>query len=161
MRWRLTQGGDDGLRWRLIHEGEERTYVLVFDTDDEVASGLAEFARAEGLDAGRLSGIGALSDATLGFFDWETKSYVEIPFDEQVEVLSLVGDIASKDGAPEVHAHLVVSDATGRARGGHLLRAFVRPTLEVVVVESPAHLVRRHDDASGLALIDLSQADDP
>jgi len=145
------------MQWKLIHAGEERTYVLVFAMDDEAAAGLKEFARAEGLAAARLSGVGGLSRATLGFFDWGTKSYREIA----VEVLSLSGDIASKDGVPEVHAHLVVSDATGAARGGHLLSALVRPTLEVVVVESPSHLVRSHDEASGLALIDLSRTRDP
>jgi predicted DNA-binding protein with PD1-like motif len=52
-----------------------------------------------------------------------------------------------------LHAHVVVGKADGTAHGGHLLAAVVRPTLEVILVESPRHLQRRHDAETGLALI--------
>jgi predicted DNA-binding protein with PD1-like motif len=99
--------------------------------------------------------IGAFRDATLGYFDWKSKDYQKIPVVEQVEVLSLIGDVAISDGKPTVHAHVVVGRADGSTRGGHLLQGHVRPTLEVVLVESPAHLRKRHDPESGLALIAL------
>jgi predicted DNA-binding protein with PD1-like motif len=70
-------------------------------------------------------------------------------------VLSLIGDIALNKGKPKVHAHVVVGKADGTAHGGHLMEARVRPTLEVIVVESPKHLIRRTDDETGLALITL------
>ena len=92
---------------------------------------------------------------TLGYFDWESKEYQKIPVREQVEVLSLIGDVALKDGEPKVHAHVVVGRSDGSTRGGHLLDAHVRPTLEVILVQSPAHLRKHHDEESGLALIDL------
>jgi hypothetical protein len=69
-------------------------------------------------------------------------------------VLSLVGDVAVGDDGPKVHAHVVLGRADGSAHGGHLLEARVWPTLELVLIESPAHLRRRMDPASGLALID-------
>jgi predicted DNA-binding protein with PD1-like motif len=117
---------------------------------------LTAFAKEQRLGASHFTAIGAFSGATLGYFDWQPKEYQKIPVREQVEVLSLVGDIALKDdGAPEVHAHVVVGKADGTAHGGHLLEAFVRPTLEVIVVESPAHLQRRYDPESKLALIRL------
>ena len=73
---------------------------------------------------------------------------------EQVEVVSLLGDIAlGPDGKPALHPHVVVSRADGSAMGGHLLEAHVRPTLEVVLTESPRYLHRRKDHESGLALI--------
>ena len=68
---------------------------------------------------------------------------------EQVEVLSLIGDIA----AGKVHAHVVLGKRSGAACGGHLLAARVRPTLEVILTESPGHLQRKHDPATGLSLI--------
>jgi len=142
---------------KLIHEHDrQKTFVLIFETGDEVASGLAEFARAQELAAAHFTAIGALSDVTLGYFDWEKKDYLRIPVTEQVEVLALVGDVAlGKDDKPVVHAHLVVGRRDGSTRGGHLLEAHVRPTLEVVLVESPAHLHRRFDLQSHLALIRL------
>lgn len=136
-------------------QGRRRTFVLVFDTGDDAFEGLTAFAREQGLDAAQLTGIGAFSDVELGYFDWQTKEYEKIRLDEQVEVLSLVGDVALDKGEPAVHAHVVVGRSDGTAHGGHLLGGHVRPTLEVVVTESPAHLRKRYDPETGLALIEL------
>jgi predicted DNA-binding protein with PD1-like motif len=140
---------------KLLYEHGEKTYAVIFETDDEAVRGLTEFAAAHRLSAAHLTGIGAFQNVVLGYFDWETKQYRKIPVREQVEVLSLVGDIALKDGTPFLHAHVVVGTADGTALGGHLLEGHVRPTLEMTVVESPAHLRREHDPVSGLALIKL------
>jgi predicted DNA-binding protein with PD1-like motif len=90
----------------------------------------------------------------LGYFTYDTKEYEHIVISEQVEVLSFLGDIAEGDSGPKVHAHIVLGKRDGSAWGGHLIRGFVRPTLELVVTESPAHLRKRHDPVTGLALID-------
>ncbi len=128
--------------------------MLVFETGEEVMDGLSGFARGEGLAAAHFSAIGALSQVTLGYFRWSTRSYSRIEVGEQVEVLSLIGDVAIDGDTPKVHAHIVVGKADGSAHGGHLLGGRVRPTLEVVLTQPPAHLRRRHDPQSGLALID-------
>ena len=142
---------------RAKHLYEDRgckTFALVFGTGDEVVATLTDFAKDNELDASSLTAIGAFSDAKLGYFDVERKEYKEIPVEEQVEVLSLVGDIALRDdGEPQVHVHVVVGRSDGTTRGGHLLEAHVRPTLEVIVTESPEHLQRRTDEETGLALI--------
>jgi predicted DNA-binding protein with PD1-like motif len=66
--------------------------------------------------------IGALSYAKLGWFNWETKEYdPACVLDEQVELLSLIGDIALREGEPQLHAHVVVGRSDGTAHGGHLL----------------------------------------
>jgi uncharacterized protein len=153
------------MRAKVIDEGtarssrQERTFALIFDTGDEVITGLNTFAQEHSLNACHFTAIGAFSDLTVGFFDWEKKAYQRIPINEQVEVLSLVGDIALKDGQPTVHAHVVVGKAIGTAHGGHLMQAHVRPTLEVILVESPNFLQRTMDTESGLALIDIGAAE--
>ena len=93
----------------------------------------------------------------LGFFDFEQKHYKHIPIDEQVEVVSLVGDVSLKDGKSKLHPHAVVARRDGTAHGGHLLQAHVRPTLEVVITETPAHLRRKVDEATGLPLINITE----
>ncbi len=144
------------MKGKLISIAGDRTYAVIFDTGDEVVKGLTEFARQQRLAGSHFTAIGAFQDVTLGYFDWQTKEYKKVPVHEQVEVLSLVGDIALKpDGTPQLHAHAVVGRSDGTTRGGHLLEARVRPTLEVVLVESPVHLRREHDPESGLALIRL------
>src|SRR5205085_6229961 len=96
-----------------------------------------------------------LSSVVLGYFDWGLKQYKKISLNEQVEVLSCIGDVALENDEPKVHAHIVVGKSDGSAWGGHLLEARVRPTLEVVLVESPEYLRKRFDPQSGPALIRL------
>jgi predicted DNA-binding protein with PD1-like motif len=143
------------MKWKLLHEGAQRTFAVVFDRDDEVVTGLRSFAAERSLLASSITAIGAFRDVTLGYFDWETKDYFKIHIDEQVEVLALIGNITRKGNEPRTHAHVVVGKRDGTAHGGHLLEAHVRPTLEVVVSESPEFLNRIPDETTGLALIAL------
>jgi predicted DNA-binding protein with PD1-like motif len=138
----------------VLEASGARTWALIFDKDDEPVSGLTAFAKAQRLGGAHFTAIGAFSEVTLGYFDRKARDYKKIPLREQVEVLSLIGDVALDRGEPKVHAHVVVGRADGEARGGHLLEARVWPTLEVVLTESPRHLRKRHDPETGLALID-------
>ena len=143
------------MKSKLVEE-HPRTYVLIFDTGDELASGLKRFATEQKLAGSSFKAIGALSSVKLGWFNWETKKYeTAVSLDEQVELLSLIGDIALKDGDPQVHAHVVVGRRDGTAHGGHLEEAHVRPTCEVVLTESPQHLQKQIDPEAGIALIRL------
>jgi predicted DNA-binding protein with PD1-like motif len=144
------------MRTALLHEAAgQRTFVVILETGDEVVKSLSDFATEERISAAQISAIGALSDVELKYFDWQTKKYRSIPVHEQVEVASLLGDVAlSPDGKPALHLHIVVGKADGAAMAGHLGQAHVRPTLEVIVTESPAHLRKRYDPASGLVLIE-------
>jgi uncharacterized protein len=131
-----------------------KTFVLVFQTGDELASGLSAFAADRHLSAASFKGIGGLSSVRLAWFSWETKAYEpSVTLDEQVELLSLIGDVALSEGKPLVHAHAIIGKRDGTACGGHLLEARVRPTCEVVLTESPAELHKVVDPESGLPLI--------
>lgn len=132
----------------------ERVFAVIFDIGEDPMAGLQRFAEEQNLTGAGLTAIGAFSEATLAWFDWEKKSYERIPVSEQVEVLALIGDIAVEGrNQKKVHAHAVLGRRDGSACGGHLLSAKVRPTLEVIVTESPGYLKREHDPRSGLALI--------
>jgi predicted DNA-binding protein with PD1-like motif len=141
------------MRTKLLHDGEQRTFAVVFDKGEEVMAGLTDFAKRERLSASHFTAIGAFSDVVLGYFDRDRREYRRLPLREQVEALTLTGDVALENGEPRVHAHVVVGRSDGTTRGGHLLEAHVWPTLEVVVVASPAYLVRRPDRETGLTLI--------
>lgn len=138
---------------KLINEQPERTFALILETGEEVVSCLERFAAEQHLTASRLTAIGAFNDVTLGYFDWERKQYHPRRFSEQLEVLSLIGDIALDDDRLKAHAHVVLGRGDCTTLGGHLLRAMVRPTLEILLTDSPDYLRRRHDPESGLALI--------
>jgi hypothetical protein len=141
---------------KLIDQtGGQRAFVVVLETGEEVMAQLKAFADREKLKAAQLTAIGAFSDTVLGYFDWQQKQYRRNPVNEQVEVAAFIGDIAlTKDDERSLHVHLVLGRRDGAALAGHLMEAHVRPTLEVVLTEYPAHLRKRHDPESGLALID-------
>jgi predicted DNA-binding protein with PD1-like motif len=143
------------MRTKLLHEAHgKRTYALILATDDEAMQALKAFAEAERLGGAQITAIGALSRARLAYFDWASKTYQPIDVDEQVEVASLVGDIAiAPDGKPSVHVHAVLGKRDGTAVAGHLEEAHVRPTLEVIITEMPEHLCKVKDAETGLALI--------
>jgi predicted DNA-binding protein with PD1-like motif len=143
------------MKSKLLEPYGPKSFALVFDTGDEAMSGLLSFAKEHRLVGAHFTGIGAFSQVVLGYYDWERKDYLEIPVDEQVEVVSLIGDVALEKNQPTIHAHVVVAKRSGLTAGGHLLEGLVRPTLEIVLTESPAHLRREFDPASGLALIRL------
>lgn len=133
-----------------------RTFVLVCDRGDDPVEALTAAAKRFDLRAASLTGIGAFAAVTLGFFDHARRDYRRRVIREQVEVLSLIGNVALDRGEPRVHAHIVVGRSDSAALGGHLLGGAVDPTLEITLVEAPAILRRRTDPATGLALIDLS-----
>jgi uncharacterized protein len=135
----------------------QKTFVIIFDTVDRVVAGLKAFAGEQHRAASHFTAIGAFKDAQLGYFNWEKKDYGKIDIHEQTEVLSLVGDITISEDQPNIHAHVVLGKPDGSAWGGHLIEAKVRPTLEVVLTESPAHMERRFNKDAGLALISLDQ----
>jgi uncharacterized protein len=143
------------MNWKLLTSTAEKTFAIVFETGNEVVESLKSFAVNNGVTAAHFTGIGAFSSVVLGYFDWEKKEYLPIPVKEQVELVSLIGDITIEKEKPIIHAHAIVARRDGTTAGGHLLEAHVRPTLELVLTESPVHLMRRYDQASGLPLIKL------
>jgi predicted DNA-binding protein with PD1-like motif len=145
------------MKAQLLHENKgEKTFVLVFSAGEEAVAGLTAFAKEKKLGASHFTAIGGFQEATLGYFNLDKKEYDKIPVREQVEVLALVGDgTLTEKGDPKIHVHAVLGRSDGSTRGGHLIEARVRPTLEVMLVESPHHLRRKHDPHSGLALIQV------
>jgi uncharacterized protein len=148
------------MKSKLVAEGAgERTFVLILDSGEEAFSTIGKFAEEKRLSAASLTAIGAFRRATVGWFDLEKKTYRKIPVEQQCEVLSAIGDIAL-DGKnkPSLHMHVVLGLSDGTTRGGHLIEGSVRPTLEVTLIETPAHLRRKQRPELGLALIDLAAA---
>jgi len=143
------------MKWKQIDQ-QPRTYVLIFSTGDELAKGLKDFAAEQNLADASFKAIGAFASVKLAWFDPETKTYrTSVDLKEQVELLSLIGDVAQHEGKPLVHAHAVVGRSDGATAGGHLLEAVVRPTCEVFLTESPVHLSKGLDPETGLVLIKL------
>jgi len=143
------------MNYKLLNGIDNSTYALIFESGDDVLKIMETFANEHSLKAARFTAIGAFSKVELGFFDFAMKDYKHIPINEQVEVLSLTGDVALYGDDSKVHAHVVVGKEDGIAMGGHLLNAVVHPTLELILEETPSYLQRRMDDETGLPLIKI------
>ncbi|TRC79150.1 DNA-binding protein [Mesorhizobium sp. WSM4310] len=145
------------MKSRLVNEaGGQRTFVVVLDPGEEAFGTLTAFPIDQAVDSASLTEIGAFERAIVGWFDPNAKTYRKIPIDEQCEVLSAIGDVAlGDDGKPSLHVHTVLGLSDGTTRGGHLLEAMVRPTLEVTLMEAPGHLRRSRRPELGVAFIDL------
>lgn len=141
------------MRAKLLNPEPPLTYALALEIGEDAMATLEKFVREAGIEAASITAIGGFERAVLGYFDWAKKRYEQIPVAQQVEVLSLLGDVAIAEEGPSLHLHAVLGRRDGSVVGGHLLEARVRPTLEVVLVQPPRYLRKRKDAATGLALV--------
>ena len=143
---------------RLVSDAPgAQVHVVVLDSGEEAFGALTRFANEAQVSAASLTAIGAFERATVGWFDFAAKTYRKIEVNEQCEVLSALGDVATgDDGKASLHIHIVLGLSDGSTRGGHLLDGIVRPTLEVVLTEVPTRLRRTKRPDLGIALIDLA-----
>ena len=144
------------MRARLMREDGATVYLLVFDEGEEAIETLTAFAAERNVNGAHFSALGAFREAELAWFDCDARDYVPIPVDEQVEVASLVGNVAMFDEEIRVHAHAVLGRRDGSTVAGHVMSGRVRPTLEMILVDEPTTLARRIDDRVGLPLLDVT-----
>jgi uncharacterized protein len=143
------------MKYQLINKDQQKTFAVILESGEEVMEQIMSFAKKEKISASQFTAIGAFSETTAGFFDFSIRDYKKIRFKEQMEVLALNGDITLFEDEYKIHAHVVLAKEDGTAHGGHLLKATVHPTLEIILNESPAYLNRKIDKESGLALIKI------
>ena len=140
---------------QLLNPGEQtKQYAVIFYQGDEAFSGLLEFAQKYHVTSAHFTAIGAVSGATVAWFDPQRKMYKKIPIVGQHEVIGMSGDIALYKGKPVVHTHMMVGSPDGTTQGGHVLDAIVSPTLEVMVTVDPITMQKRFDPETDLTLID-------
>lgn len=141
------------MHYKLLNEDSQKTYAVIMESGDEVMEQLLSFAKEKKLKASQFTAIGAFKKAMLGYFDFSIKDYKKIPVEEQVEVLAFTGDVSMYKDEPKVHAHVVLGKSDGSTCGGHLLKGYAHPTLEIILTESPAWLKRKMDPDSEIPLI--------
>jgi uncharacterized protein len=150
----VPRGKAPKMQVQLLNDGEPtKQYAVIFYQGDEAFSGLLEFAEKYHVTSAHFTAIGAVNGATLGWFDPERKKYKKIPIDGQHEVIGMSGDIALYQGKPVVHTHMMVGTSDGTTRAGHVLAAYVSPTLEVMITVDPVTMQKRLDPETDLTLI--------
>lgn len=128
-----------------------------FEEDEIFPEKLLEFVGSEEIYNASFTGIGAFSRARLAYFDVETCRYADREVDDQVEVLSLVGNVARHSEQPLVHAHITLGRRDYTTLGGHLQEGSVRPTLELFLRVGEEPLDRVTDAVYGLPTLELEE----
>jgi hypothetical protein len=130
-------------------------YLVRLFTGEEIVGAVAAFAWDQRIDAGSVAAVGSAYGVTLGYFDRATREYVRREIAGDLEIVSLLGTIALKEGKPFPHLHATLSDRECRAVAGHLLEARAAATCELVVRSLGGYVTRTKDEATGLFLLDL------
>jgi predicted DNA-binding protein with PD1-like motif len=141
------------MKYKLLNNDKQKTFAIILQSGDSVKACLTGFIKEQQIHAAQFTAIGAFSETTIGFFDFSIKDYKRKTFKQQAEVLTMNGDISMYNNEPVIHAHVVLGKEDGSAYGGHLFDALVHPTLEIILTESPAWLVRKMDEESRIPLI--------
>lgn len=143
------------MQYKLINDDLQKTFAIILESGEEAVEQIKAFAKEQNLSASHFTAIGAFSEVIVGFFDFSKKDYKKIPINQQVEVLVLTGDITLYENELKIHAHVVLGKEDGSAHGGHLIKAIVHPTLEIILNESPVYLERKMDEEIGIPLIQI------
>ena len=141
---------------RSVQTESKRVIFARMYPGEDVLESIEAVAKKHGVRSGQLSLIGAVSKAKLGYFHREAVEYRDFTVDEDVEVVSCMGNIATHEGDLVVHAHMIVADEAGKCWGGHLLLGCeVSVTIELVIIETELELTRKRDDKTGLNLLHI------
>lgn len=131
------------------------TIVARAGRGEEIVSFIAAIAKREAVRAASVSGIGVLRNSELGYFDYEKKKYLKKILPDEMELLSLAGNVTVSEGEPFVHCHAVLSGRDFQTAGGHLFRGEVAVTAEVFIQVLEGEITRTFNPATSLRLMDL------
>ncbi len=134
-----------------------KTVIARLDPGEDILEAIEKLVVEHNIRAGHLMLIGAISGATLGYFDIHKKEYKSFTLAEDLEVTSCIGNVAfTEEGTPIVHAHMVVADEKGTSYSGHLMKGCkVSVTIEIILTVLDGELLRAADNRFGLNLLKL------
>jgi predicted DNA-binding protein with PD1-like motif len=136
---------------------EDGRFQLRFMAGERMLGPLLEWLGRENVGYASLTGLGAVSTATVSYWNAETQQYETHELTEQMEVVSLIGNVTLRDGEPFVHAHVALGRRDLSLVGGHLNDLSVHPTLEISLVPGPQPVHRALDESCGLYVMHLGE----
>lgn len=133
----------------------ENTYIVRLDPGEEIVEQVKLLAQKEQIKLASVQGLGALNELTVGVFDIKKKEFLPNHFEGLYEVTALTGTIDSMNGEVYCHLHMSAGDRNGHVVGGHLSRAVISATGELVITVIPGSIDREYSPEIGLNLLKL------
>lgn len=135
--------------------------MLILERGENVLDSLTQCATAAQLQGGMISGLGAIEDPELGYFDLKKSTFVRRRFAGMFEVLAVSGNFSRDRKELTTHVHVSLGRSNFRVIGGHLLDAKVAITIELFIVPLGEMPVRTMNPELGLRLIDPDAGAEP
>ncbi|AQM40591.1 MULTISPECIES: PPC domain-containing DNA-binding protein [Staphylococcus] len=139
----------------MVYQVDGNTIVLVLEQGEDIIEAVTDLAREQNGKFGTVSGIGACDDVELNFYNLETKTYEKKEIKEPLELISLLGNISHIDEKPFAHLHATFGTNQYETLSGHLTKAVVSATAEIVITMTNLDINRKHNADIGLNLLDL------
>ena len=131
---------------------EKDKILISLEPSEKINENLEKVALNENIESAWISGIGAITNVEMGFFDPESKEYIKKIFDCEYELTSLTGNISIRDNKQFSHTHITFSDKNFRVYGGHLFDATITAAGEFLILKNHYSLKRKFNKDVGLAL---------
>jgi predicted DNA-binding protein with PD1-like motif len=132
---------------------DNRRFMLRFDKGEDVIKGLADFMVSRNFQSGVFQGIGSCTEVELGYFNKNLKEYRKKPFYEDMEIVSVAGNISLFEGKPLVHCHGVFGRTDFTTIGGHVFRLITLATCEIFLIHMEGTLERLNNADFNLSLL--------
>ena len=132
---------------------DQNQIIVRLDKGEEFLECFAKFMQEQNIKACAFSAIGACDSVELAYYNQHLKEYRSKPLLQEMEVLSLTGNGAMKEGQPFIHAHGVFGSNDFSVVGGHVMKLSVSPNLEILVTKLEGEMKREKDSASNLFLL--------
>lgn len=143
--------------WQMQFQRFDGRYQVRFATGESVFDPLLGWLESEGIGFATLTGIGAVGQARVSYWNAKSREYEPHVLDEQLEIVSLIGNATIKDGRPFLHIHVTLGRQDLFIVGGHLNDLVVNPNLEITVQPEATAVNRVLDEGSGLYVMDLAE----
>jgi len=142
----------------MTHKKTNNGYIIRLFQGEKILESLTAFCVDHSIESGRLEGIGAVSSATIGYYDLEQKQYHFTTYDDVIyELVSMTGNVALVDGKPFLHVHAAIAGQDLKVLGGHVQEMTVGVTVEVFLTPNDGNVVRELDKEIGLKLMSLPE----
>ena len=137
----------------MIYKKFNNKYIVRLNVGEEIVESVKKFAQEENIRFGTVTGIGAINKAKIGLFNTETKEYQSTILEEDMEIVSLAGNITEMNGEPYIHLHIALANSEHNVKAGHLNMAVISATGEIIIEAIDGYVDREFDDDIGLNLL--------